>query len=400
MPRRAPGFYVSMGVPDDPETREIALDIADWGAEIADGVVGLVPGLGELMDAYELITGEEAAIFVHEVPGVPWHGRPPEQRGVGERAMAGVGLAISAVTLIGGRLRRLSGSGVRGARLIARVARRLRVSVQQLEEVAHRLSRIDVPEHRIATALTRAAESRPLTGGDHEALEELIHALEPLTRGRSNSVSSGAQSASLRAAQPAQSVARMRRTVEVLDREARAAAEIAGLVEAAERRGTRYVRLMPDPPGHRRLQAPDAVMVRRGQPHQRYEITSVTVMGDQPIERVSTDPVDNLARRLEDAFVRKAESRQLTDAIAGRRANAFGEVHVIVPDTLGYDATRVGEATNRAIARVGRRGPRWARHLRGVTVSVMHRASEADLNRFVRGGGPPPSLETVGTFTR
>ena len=154
-----------------------ALSLQFWGgfgdavgAEHIPGLVEmlvpLIPFAGVLIDAIEATSGRSWLL--------------QERLSVDDRAMAGGGVALTLIPLAG----RIVRAGRTGTEITARIARRLGRTDETLSEVLRRLARIHSAPHVVEEALRRALAHEPLTGAHIQALEEFIHALEPLATTR------------------------------------------------------------------------------------------------------------------------------------------------------------------------------------------------------------------------
>lgn len=139
---------------------------AEYILGLVEMLVPLIPFAGDLIDAIEATSGRSWLL--------------QERLSVADRAMAGGGVALTLIPLAG----RIVRAGRTETEITARIARRLGRTDETLSEVLRRLARTHSAPHVVEEALRRALAHEPLTGAHIQALEEFIHALEPLATTR------------------------------------------------------------------------------------------------------------------------------------------------------------------------------------------------------------------------
>lgn len=170
-------------------------------------------------------------------------------------------------------------------------------------------------------------------------------------------------------------------------------AELLAQLRRARAVGTRRVRPLPDPAGHR---GPDSVVSSRARPHRRLEVTSINRIGPNPVRDASgrfvrqPTAVERLANRIVETVQQKIERGQLDSDMPGG-LNPFGELEVVISGSIGATPRQLNQAAQLARHMLGRRPT----HVRRITISTTENATDAHIDAFLAGGRIPGLREVA-----
>ena len=135
--------------------------------EIFEAAVAIVPIVGDILDAIEVVTGG-SWLTQRRLSGV--------DQGMASASVAvgGLGILLRSPQLVG-----LARAG-RASRLVLRIARLLRKNPADVATTLRRLVNMHNGPEVVEEALTRAIRREPLRPEHVDAIQELLHAFEPL----------------------------------------------------------------------------------------------------------------------------------------------------------------------------------------------------------------------------